>query len=979
MSDMDFVEIPAVKTASSIPIEDVGGYFSSQSVEGALQEIGNGTVSGTAWGSITGTLSNQTDLQAALDLKYNAINLTEDAQDAVGSEVGHGLDYNDVTGSISVDESELLHNSLGGLNVGDYLHLTAAEYAAMVDGSGVATRVAIWSDVDTLTYSERFRWEGTDNMVVGDQAGISRTTFNYATLMGAYAGNALTSGNQDTFIGKDSGIDVETGESNTAVGMQSLYSDISGSYNAAFGVHSLLNNLTSNNSGFGTQTLMATTTGYGNSALGRDAGWVNVTGHDNFFGGYQAGINVTDADDSIFLGYQAGFAGVTQYDKVVAIGYKAIAGASSVMILGGSGADEINIGLSGVTAPNEKLTLATGDKIGWEVSSGVVDTTLERISADVLGTEDSFRFGANLYSDDSLFYYSDSTKYLGLGIAGAFSRLSVYGESAQNDMHVGIFGNSSTLSPLMSFLRSRAGVTALQANDVIGRLVWDGYDGSDFNDLNAYIQGVANQNFTTSNQGTRMEFYTVPDNSTTAALRMTISNDGQVGINATPGYRLHVAETQSSGNSLLYGTYLSLYLNPSSAMSGLKIAHVTEAVLDGTGDHTGDVAAAYFIATKTNSGEANNLYGQILRVDNTGSGDVANSWGTFSEVYHSSSVSTISNAVGFFGRVANVNTSNITTAYGSRFGVINISDGVITNAIGASFEITRSAGTITNATAALIDDLPAFSDNNQKRVALQIEPIPDIGAYTGTTVGGIWFNSDSGASRDGVVWGTTLDTNLYRSAANVLKTDDDFIAGGATANVLTLGSGSAGVDYAVTFNGETNDGVFKWMEDEDYFQFDDDIYPQQRLLLPMGEISYFDITGTAVVITTQSDGSTNMVKAAPATALSSGGMEFDNGGANNGRLRYTGTATKMFHVACTISVAPAGANDTFVFGVAKGGTVIATSKVLLQAINASQPRSTALHVMIELATNEYLELFVGNTTDADDCTVHSLNLFAMGM
>jgi hypothetical protein len=73
------------------------------------------------------------------------------------------------------------------------------------------------------------------------------------------------------------------------------------------------------------------------------------------------------------------------------------------------------------------------------------------------------------------------------------------------------------------------------------------------------------------------------------------------------------------------------------------------------------------------------------------------------------------------------------------------------------------------------------------------------------------------------------------------------------------------------------------------------------------------------------------------------------------------------------------ANDTFVFGVAKGGAVIASSRVPLQATTASGIRSTALHVMVSLATNEYLELYVGNTTDADDCTVHSINLFAMGM
>jgi hypothetical protein len=151
-----------------------------------------------------------------------------------------------------------------------------------------------------------------------------------------------------------------------------------------------------------------------------------------------------------------------------------------------------------------------------------------------------------------------------------------------------------------------------------------------------------------------------------------------------------------------------------------------------------------------------------------------------------------------------------------------------------------------------------------------------------------------------------------------------------------------------------------------------------RLMLPMGEISYFDMTGTAVVIATQSDGSTNMVKAAPATTFSND-KEFDNGGADDGRLRYIGATTRTFHVACTISIAPASANDTFVFGIAKTGTMLAESKVLIQATTASGIRSTAMHAMVSLATNDYLELFVGNTTDADDCTVYSLNIFAMGM
>lgn len=40
---------------------------------------------------------------------------------------------------------------------------------------------------------------------------------------------------------------------------------------------------------------------------------------------------------------------------------------------------------------------------------------------------------------------------------------------------------------------------------------------------------------------------------------------------------------------------------------------------------------------------------------------------------------------------------------------------------------------------------------------------------------------------------------------------------------LTIGRGEAGVDYTLTFDGETNDGVITFMEDEDHIKFLDDV------------------------------------------------------------------------------------------------------------------------------------------------------------
>jgi len=154
--------------------------------------------------------------------------------------------------------------------------------------------------------------------------------------------------------------------------------------------------------------------------------------------------------------------------------------------------------------------------------------------------------------------------------------------------------------------------------------------------------------------------------------------------------------------------------------------------------------------------------------------------------------------------------------------------------------------------------------------------------------------------------------------------------------------------------------------------------PAGRLVVPMGEIDYFDTTGTAVTIGSQSDGSTNLVKVAPATALSAGSYAFDNGGADNGRLRYTGAVTRMFHIACSWSFVAATAGDVFVLAIAKSGTPSTTGKVI-QTGAGTNNNGNANHIMLELAQNEYIELFVGNLTAGRNATFKDVNLFAMGM
>jgi len=47
--------------------------------------------------------------------------------------------------------------------------------------------------------------------------------------------------------------------------------------------------------------------------------------------------------------------------------------------------------------------------------------------------------------------------------------------------------------------------------------------------------------------------------------------------------------------------------------------------------------------------------------------------------------------------------------------------------------------------------------------------------------------------------------------------------GVGTRGEVVIGEGTAGIDYSIVFDGETNDGIITWMEDEDYFKFGDDV------------------------------------------------------------------------------------------------------------------------------------------------------------
>ena len=108
---------------------------------------------------------------------------------------------------------------------------------------------------------------------------------------------------------------------------------------------------------------------------------------------------------------------------------------------------------------------------------------------------------------------------------------------------------------------------------------------------------------------------------------------------------------------------------------------------------------------------------------------------------------------------------------------------------------------------------------------------------------------------------------------------------------LTLGDGTSGTDIAVTFDGESADGVLTWMEDEDYFKFSDDI------LVNSTEKLMFQDTGTYVY--SNADGDLDIVSDGTAVDSinleSAGGITLDAGTAGSGII-YEDDGTAMLSI-----------------------------------------------------------------------------------
>jgi trimeric autotransporter adhesin len=265
---------------------------------------------------INNTAVGQSALNANIIGSYNT---------ALGREA---LMSNTANNNTATGYQSLIFNTSGTNN-------TATGVSALSSNTTAGQNIAVGSQaLYTQSYNNGGAAWTSDNVAVGFQALYS----NQPT--------AANNGIQNTAIGNTALYSNNTGRANTASGLRALYNNTNGTNNCAYGVNTLgMNTGGWQDVAYGSLALYSNSTGSNNTAVGFGAGYTGTPANANTTGG-----------NNTYIGYNSGPGTPTQYTNSTAIGYNALVSSSNALVLGGTGADAVNVGM-GIAAPLYKLHL----------------------------------------------------------------------------------------------------------------------------------------------------------------------------------------------------------------------------------------------------------------------------------------------------------------------------------------------------------------------------------------------------------------------------------------------------------------------------------------------------------------------------------------------------------------------------------------------------------------------------------------------
>lgn len=413
-----YLNFYSISGASGYGFRDNAGIIEFKNSGGTWAAFGTG---GGTWGTITGTLSAQTDLQAALDLKAPLLN------PHFASNGGFWI--TPTTSATSI----LLFDNITGANAIDLqVPITGSWTINMPNKSGT---LAVLSDIPTsfvsslsspttnITFSAStgavnadvnqaygYTWtgqhtfgvpigvNGVTNPAINAGVGLSLkgdiefrsssninqqtgrvgiTNNNYYFGYGNFSTLLSTSGAVFNIALGESSLGLITGgTSNIAVGYYALGSAVTTDVNFNIGIgDSSLFSLTfgSGNMGIGTFTLSSLTSGNDNVGIGNSALGSILTGDGNVGIGSGALVNITNASSNVGIGLGSGL-GITTGSNNTAIGYQSMYGTTTTssgnvaigyqaMFNGGANGNNIALGtaaLSSITLSASNIAIGAG-------------------------------------------------------------------------------------------------------------------------------------------------------------------------------------------------------------------------------------------------------------------------------------------------------------------------------------------------------------------------------------------------------------------------------------------------------------------------------------------------------------------------------------------------------------------------------------------------------------------------------------------
>jgi len=91
----------------------------------------------------------------------------------------------------------------------------------------------------------------------------------------------------------------------------------------------------------------------------------------------------------------------------------------------------------------------------------------------------------------------------------------------------------------------------------------------------------------------------------------------------------------------------------------------------------------------------------------------------------------------------------------------------------------------------------------------------------------------------------------------------------------------------------------------------------------------------------------------------------------NNRATYTGALTRTLRVSYSVTIHSEDNNETLSFKIAKNDTVIDGSESHAKFATGTDETVISVEYFVELATNEYVELWATNVSNVGDAIVHT--------